>query len=45
MARDSGDQVGRPAARFELPDLDGRTRRLDEFAGHWLLLVFHRHLG
>ncbi len=39
------DKVGHPAVPFALPDTSGVRRRLDEFAGSWLLLVFHRHLG
>ncbi len=37
--------VGSKAVRFELKDADGVVHRLDQYAGHWLLLVFHRHLG
>ena len=37
--------VGRPAIPFALPDSEGRIHRLEEYRGHWLLLVFHRHLG
>lgn len=33
------------APDFELPDTEGRTHRLVDYAGQWLLLVFHRHLG
>jgi peroxiredoxin len=40
-----GFQTGRPAIPFELLDAEGRTHRLSEYRGHWLLLVFHRHLG
>jgi peroxiredoxin len=40
-----GFQTGRPAIPFELPDAEGRTYRLSDYRGHWLLLVFHRHLG
>ena len=36
--------VGAPAVTFELPDPTGATHRLQDFAGHFLLLVFHRHL-
>jgi hypothetical protein len=28
-----------------LPDTNGRTHRLADYAGRWLLMVFHRHLG
>lgn len=37
--------VGRPAFAFSLPDDRGKVHRLEEYAGEWLLLVFHRHLG
>ena len=37
--------VGDPAVPFVLPDAEGRRHRLEDYAGHWLLLVFHRHLG
>ena len=37
--------VGQPAVPFELTDVHGRTYRLQDFRGRWLLLVFHRHLG
>jgi peroxiredoxin len=40
-----GARAGRPAADFALQDLGGRTHRAADFAGRWLLLVFHRHLG
>jgi peroxiredoxin len=40
-----GSQTGKPAIPFELPDADGRLHRLADYQGHWLLLVFHRHLG
>jgi hypothetical protein len=33
------------AAPFELMDLGGRVHRLGDYAGRWLLLVFHRHLA
>ena len=38
-------RVGGPAAAFALPDTTGRVHRLEDYKGHWLLLVFHRHLG
>ena len=38
-------KVGTAAVPFELTDALGVVRRLDQYAGHWLLLVFHRHLG
>lgn len=34
-----------PAIPFVLPDSSGREHRLEDYRGHWLLLVFHRHLG
>jgi peroxiredoxin len=34
-----------PAIPFELPDVTGRVHRLEDYSGHWLLLIFHRHLG
>jgi peroxiredoxin len=37
--------LGHPAASLTLPDATGRTHRLEDYKGHWLLLVFHRHLG
>jgi len=38
-------KTGSPAVDFELQDADGRVHRLADYAGDWLLLVFHRHLG
>ena len=38
-------QVGKRAIAFELKDADGSVHQLPDYAGHWLLLVFHRHLG
>ena len=38
-------RVGQPAPEIDLPDLSGQVHRLADYAGHWLLLVFHRHLG
>jgi hypothetical protein len=38
-------RVGEAAAPFALTDTAGRLHRLDDYGGHWLLLVFHRHLG
>ena len=38
--------TGSRAHPFELVDsIAGRIHRLEDFAGSWLLLVFHRHLG
>ncbi len=39
------DLTHKPAVAFELLDLGGKCYRLDDFRGHWLLLVFHRHFG
>jgi peroxiredoxin len=36
--------IGNPIPDAELPSLTGESVRLSEFTGHWLLLVFHRHL-
>ena len=36
---------GSPSPPFALPDAAGEMHTLEEFRGHWLLLVFHRHLG
>ena len=36
----SGDVIGRPYVDVALPDLDGRSRRLSEFAGRPMLLNF-----
>ena len=39
------DMVGRAAVPFALPDIEGHVHHLHDYAGRWLLLVFHRHLG
>lgn len=36
---------GRAAVPFELTDTEGRTHRLQDYHGRWLLLMFHRHLA
>ena len=36
---------GHPAAGFRLPEITGRWQQLADYSGHWLLLVFHRHLA
>ena len=36
--------VGSPAVAFALEDTTGTVRRLEQYHGHWLLMVFHRHL-
>lgn len=40
-----GNRTGEPAADFALQDGQGREIRLQDFAGSWLLMVFHRHLA
>ena len=36
--------IDSPAVPFELADTAGTVHRLERYRGHWLLLVFHRHL-
>lgn len=36
--------VGSPAVPFALEDTGGTVHRLEQYRGHWLLMVFHRHL-
>jgi peroxiredoxin len=36
---------GSPAHKFALADAAGHVHRPEDYAGSWLLLVFHRHLG
>ncbi len=36
---------GQPAVGFRLPEITGRWHQLANYSGHWLLLVFHRHLA
>ena len=38
-------RVGKTAVDFDLPDSQDAAHRLADYAGNWLLLVFHRHLG
>ncbi len=38
-------RCGEPAVPFELADMQGNRHRLADYRGHWLLMVFHRHLG
>jgi hypothetical protein len=45
VSRFSMNMVGRAAIPFHLNDCNGVERRLEDFRGRWLLLVFHRHLG
>jgi len=37
--------TGKPAVPFTLNDSTGHPHRLADYRRHWLLLVFHRHLG
>ena len=39
------DLVGKKAVPFELTDSQGQSHKLRDDDGHWLLLIFHRHLG
>ena len=39
------DMTGLPAVPFHLKEVSGRAYQLSDFAGHPLLLVFHRHLA
>ena len=43
--RPANDRVGSPAVSFEAPDELENMRSLSDYSGHWLLLVFHRHLA
>lgn len=38
-------KVGKHAVDFALKDATNSVHRLQDYAGDWLLLVFHRHLG
>jgi peroxiredoxin len=38
-------KAGSPAVEFALEDTAGTVHRLGHYRGHWLLMVFHRHLG
>ena len=33
------------AVPFAIADTGGHTHKLEDSAGRWLLLIFHRHLG
>jgi len=37
-------KVGLPAVPFALKDTAGAAHRREQYRGHWLLMVFHRHL-
>jgi peroxiredoxin len=39
------NRTGTTAATFELNDESDHVRRLEDYRGRWLLMVFHRHLG
>lgn len=47
MRRDMslGNRMGERAPDFTLQDGGGRETRLQDYAGSWLLMVFHRHLA
>ena len=38
-------KVGAASLWFQLPDTNGVIHRLRDYAGQWLLLMFHRHLA
>lgn len=38
-------KAGSPTVVFELTDALGTIHRLSDYAGRWLLMVFHRHLA
>jgi peroxiredoxin len=38
-------RIGEKAVDFALPDTSGKLRQLSDYAGRWLLMVFHRHLA
>jgi hypothetical protein len=37
-------KVWSPAVPCALEDTAGAVHRLEQYRGHWLLMVFHRHL-
>ena len=45
MTLHTDNDIGNPAVAFELDDTGGRTHRMEDYAGRWLLIVFHRHLA
>ena len=45
MTLHTDNDVGNPAVAFQLDDTAGGTHRLQDYAGRWLLIVFHRHLA
>ena len=45
MTLHTNNHVGIPAVAFELDDTGGQTHRMQDYAGRWLLIVFHRHLA
>ena len=38
-------EIGKNAAPFQLEDAQGNSHELTVDGTHWLLLIFHRHLG
>jgi peroxiredoxin len=45
MTPHTDNDVGNPAVAFELDATGGRTHRMQDYTGRWLLMVFHRHLA
>jgi cytochrome oxidase Cu insertion factor (SCO1/SenC/PrrC family) len=45
MQLSKSNKKGELAPSFTLKDENGREVRLEDFAGSWLLMVFHRHLA
>jgi peroxiredoxin len=39
------DRTGKPAFDFSLLAADGSIKTSKDYSGHWLLMMFHRHLG
>jgi len=37
--------TGKPAIEFDLNDVQGKSHDIQSDGVHWLLLIFHRHLG
>jgi hypothetical protein len=45
MQLSKSNKKGEVAPSFTLKGENGREVRLEDFAGNWLLMVFHRHLA
>jgi peroxiredoxin len=39
------NKVGTQAVPFIIKDTAGNIKKLKDYNGFWLLMVFHRHLG